>query len=104
MAIKYTNIFHCLTLQNLPKFGFLVGKYAIWQPCETQMPNIFKADPNLTRNINLSQAIPIRHNRHSGLVGKKMESFVHGEETGTDVMILKLFSIKKFGVFDSKQS
>jgi hypothetical protein len=24
MAIKYTNIFHCKTLQNLPKLGFLV--------------------------------------------------------------------------------
>jgi hypothetical protein len=34
MAIKYTNIFHCKTLQNLPKLGFLVWKYAIWQPCE----------------------------------------------------------------------
>jgi hypothetical protein len=22
--IKYTNIFHCMTLQNLPKFGFLI--------------------------------------------------------------------------------
>jgi hypothetical protein len=22
MAIKYTNIFHCKTLQNLPKLGF----------------------------------------------------------------------------------
>jgi hypothetical protein len=33
MAIKYTNIFHSKTLQNLPKFGFLVLKYTIWQPC-----------------------------------------------------------------------
>jgi hypothetical protein len=34
MAIKYTNIFHCKTLQNLPKLGlFLVWEYAIWQPC-----------------------------------------------------------------------
>jgi hypothetical protein len=24
VAIKYTNIFQCKTLQNLPKFGFLV--------------------------------------------------------------------------------
>jgi hypothetical protein len=34
MATKYTNIFHCKTLQNLPKLGFLVRKYAvcIWQP------------------------------------------------------------------------
>jgi hypothetical protein len=33
MDIKYTNIFLCKTLQNLPKFGFLVWKYTIWQPC-----------------------------------------------------------------------
>jgi hypothetical protein len=32
MATKYTNIFHCKTLQNLPTLGFLVSKYAIWQP------------------------------------------------------------------------
>jgi hypothetical protein len=32
MAIKYTNIFHCKTLQNWPKLLFLVWKYAIWQP------------------------------------------------------------------------
>jgi hypothetical protein len=28
---KYTNIFHSKALQNLPKFGFLVGKNTIWQ-------------------------------------------------------------------------
>jgi hypothetical protein len=41
MATKYTkwpfnictNIFHCKSLQYLPKVVFLVGKYAIWQPC-----------------------------------------------------------------------
>jgi hypothetical protein len=27
------NILHCKTLQNLPKLGFLVRKYTIWQPC-----------------------------------------------------------------------
>jgi hypothetical protein len=32
MAIKRSNIFHFKTPQNLPKSGFLVGKYAIWQP------------------------------------------------------------------------
>jgi hypothetical protein len=44
MAINYTKwqqirakghkiyIFHCKTLQNLPKSGFLVWKYIIWQP------------------------------------------------------------------------
>jgi hypothetical protein len=33
MAIKCINIFFCKILQNLPKLGFLVWKYAIWQPC-----------------------------------------------------------------------
>jgi hypothetical protein len=32
VSIKYTNIFQCKTLQNLPKFGFLVWKHTIWQP------------------------------------------------------------------------
>jgi hypothetical protein len=33
MAIKYSNIFHCKALQDLPHSGFLVRKYTIWQPC-----------------------------------------------------------------------
>jgi hypothetical protein len=33
MAIQYTNIFRCKTLQNLPSLGYLVLKYAMWQPC-----------------------------------------------------------------------
>jgi hypothetical protein len=32
MAIKYANIVHRNTLQNLPKLVFLVWKQAIWQP------------------------------------------------------------------------
>jgi hypothetical protein len=32
VSISFTNIFHCKTLQNLPKFGFLVWKQTIWQP------------------------------------------------------------------------
>jgi hypothetical protein len=32
MSIKYTNIFHCKALQNIPKFGFLGWKHTIWQP------------------------------------------------------------------------
>jgi hypothetical protein len=33
MVIKYTKFFHSKTLQNLPKFEFLVWKQTIWQPC-----------------------------------------------------------------------
>jgi hypothetical protein len=32
VSIKYTNIFQSKTLQNIPKFGFLVWKQTIWQP------------------------------------------------------------------------
>jgi hypothetical protein len=32
IATKYTNTLHCKTIKNLPKLGFLVWKYAIWQP------------------------------------------------------------------------
>jgi hypothetical protein len=31
-VIKFINICHCKTLQNLPKLGLLVWKYSIWQP------------------------------------------------------------------------
>jgi hypothetical protein len=33
VSIKNTNIFLCKALQNLPKFGLLVWKQTIWQPC-----------------------------------------------------------------------
>jgi hypothetical protein len=33
MAKEYTNVFHSKALKNLPKFGFLVWKNTIWQPC-----------------------------------------------------------------------
>jgi hypothetical protein len=33
VSVKYTNIFNCKTLQNLPEFVFLVWKQTIWQPC-----------------------------------------------------------------------
>jgi hypothetical protein len=33
VSIKYDNIFHFKTLQNLPKFWFLVWKLTIWQTC-----------------------------------------------------------------------
>jgi hypothetical protein len=32
MVLKYTKIFHCQTIQNIPKLGFLVRKQTIWQP------------------------------------------------------------------------
>jgi hypothetical protein len=38
MAMKCSSIFNCKTLQNLPRLGFLVLKYAIWQPCGRVQP------------------------------------------------------------------
>jgi hypothetical protein len=32
VATKYSDIFNCKTFLNLPKLGFLVWLYAIWQP------------------------------------------------------------------------
>jgi hypothetical protein len=32
LAIKYINILHCKTPQNLPELNFLARKYTIWQP------------------------------------------------------------------------
>jgi hypothetical protein len=54
MAIKFTNIFRCKTLQNLPKLGFLVWKYTIWQSCE---------DPifSLTRTCSRKNRMPSRN-------------------------------------------
>jgi hypothetical protein len=34
MTIKCKPIFHSKALQNIPKMGFLVRKYTIWQPCQ----------------------------------------------------------------------
>jgi hypothetical protein len=40
-AIKYTNIFHCKSLQNWPELLFFVWKYAIWQPWYRRWNSIF---------------------------------------------------------------
>jgi hypothetical protein len=64
MCVKYTNALHCKTLQKLPKFGFLVWKYAIWQPWSS----------------------PRRFNRNNSL-----RTYLR---PGTDVIILKRFSQK----------
>jgi hypothetical protein len=35
MAIKYTNILKYKVFQNIPKSGYLLSKYTIWQPRKT---------------------------------------------------------------------
>jgi hypothetical protein len=43
MAVKYTNIVHCKTLQNLHTLVLLVWKYAIWQLCpRVLLPGCFR--------------------------------------------------------------
>jgi hypothetical protein len=42
ICIKYTIIFHYKTLQNLPKWGFLVWKQTIWQTCRDWEGNNLK--------------------------------------------------------------
>jgi hypothetical protein len=49
MTLKYTNIFHFKALQNLPKLGFLVWKYTIWQPCCKALN--FPKRPGLTLDV-----------------------------------------------------
>jgi hypothetical protein len=44
VSIKYTNIFHRMTLQNFPKFGFLVWKQTIWQPCSAGQRGLLHFD------------------------------------------------------------
>jgi hypothetical protein len=60
MAIKYTNTFHCKTLQYLPKLEILVWKYTIWQPWTVCRQRIFFSkiwppcvigDPNIWTEI-----------------------------------------------------
>jgi hypothetical protein len=46
VSIQHTIIFHCKTLQNLPKLGFLVWNQTIWQP--------WISATNLTANDSLS--------------------------------------------------
>jgi hypothetical protein len=37
MAIKFAKSYHSKALKDAPKFGFLVCKYTIWQPCSIPM-------------------------------------------------------------------
>jgi hypothetical protein len=41
VSIKYNIILHCKTLQNLPKFGFLVCFQTIWQPWTKRLKCMF---------------------------------------------------------------
>jgi hypothetical protein len=43
MAIKYTNIYHCKTLPNLPKLGLWVWKETIWQPWMKEIQSLFSS-------------------------------------------------------------
>jgi hypothetical protein len=57
VSIKYTNIFHCKTLKNFPKFGFLVWKQTIWQPC---LPGLLRRAPAVGQTIRTRNSPKLR--------------------------------------------
>jgi hypothetical protein len=77
MAIKFTNSFHCQTLENLPKLVFLVWKYTVWQPfkkaasynelvalaawCSFQIVQLKMADPELPHRLNTLPSDEVLH-------------------------------------------
>jgi hypothetical protein len=76
VSIKYTNVFHCKTLQNLPKFGFLVRKQTIWQPCFQESKIISEVRKlKLQKNISEESAFPFLNNE-SVITRRMRRSFV----------------------------
>jgi hypothetical protein len=51
MDIKISDIFHCKTLQNLPKL--VEGKYTIWQPCESWSQNADLENSDQFSNVSV---------------------------------------------------
>jgi hypothetical protein len=52
MAVKYTNIFHSKSLQNLPKLRVWVWKYTIWQHCCKNKPLDISPDNIARKSAN----------------------------------------------------
>jgi hypothetical protein len=54
-ALRYTNVFHSNTFQKIPKLGFWVREYTIWQPW-FRAPKVSSSDsgsePNDFRYLN----------------------------------------------------
>jgi hypothetical protein len=60
VAIEYTKLFDSKALQILPKLGFLVWKYTIWQPCPGQLFNTLSmVTPK--RSITIAKLISRSH-------------------------------------------
>jgi hypothetical protein len=103
MATKYTNIFHCKTVRNLPKSGFL----AIWQPWLAGWPCQGHMTQRATgmkgkRKLLKERKKEMERKRNNSLSAKTFSG-----SSGTDVMIFKKYFRKKIvvkiGVFDLKQ-
>jgi hypothetical protein len=101
VSIKYTNIFQSKILQNLPKFGFLVSKQTIWQPCFR--PSGDQLSPREPFYSTISEALhaplpPDLPPRPSSLISSidSSESSVDSPQVPvTGVMIWKMLSTKK---------
>jgi hypothetical protein len=101
IVIKYTNIFHCKTLQNLPKLGFLVWKYAIWQPWwSSSLVKLLAhpqkvSDPNFDKSGNFeNENVSMEKCLSSSQVSWFMYRQFSPELPGTDVWFLKYFRQK----------
>jgi hypothetical protein len=66
MALKYTNIFHCKALQNLPKLGFLFENMPSGNPGGDRKKHFFRRNnwPSQARCFDPVHAVG--QNRHSG--------------------------------------
>jgi hypothetical protein len=77
IALQYQ--YHCKTLQNLPKLGFLVWKYAIWQPRSDQLFFFAVSESKFSITTMHSYSYPARkclltftRSIHSWMLSKKL--------------------------------
>jgi hypothetical protein len=60
IAVKYTNIFHYKSVQNLPKLAFLVWKYTIWQPWSTYISTVRQSECRHQATIHRALALNVQ--------------------------------------------
>jgi hypothetical protein len=90
-VIKYTSIFHCKFLQNLPKSWFLVWKYAIWQPWIEKGDGLsflkcFYPICTFTERVSTDKFVCRRFVQTRAVRSKKTFSFQTKDEKGSNVM------------------
>jgi hypothetical protein len=104
MAIEYTNLAHSKTLQKLPKLGFWVSRYTIWQPWKKLSEIFAQGCRQLIGKTNKQK----ERNIFCDILCRTIRTKVTSFGSSTDVMIFKNIFAEKFskkiGVFDSKQS